>query len=237
MSITSWFARFDRFGSVHAVRSQDTITDSTGADSSNSCGIASILMVNFKQKKHLMVAGVSAGASIASSGAPLGTFIGGQLAKAAINNAVKEEPEIYKIYSDVTGSAYDGSTYSIAGKFPEVLRRLGLGTWERVFVPEADVYTTIKASVDKGAPVIARIAWNSGGAHFVVVDEVHTTATGGKLCVCDPWDGELRLIDGAAGAVTNYDPTGFVWSFSLGGNRHAYTGGAGKFSPCIVRKV
>jgi len=236
MSITSWFMRIDRYASVHAVRSQDTITRS-GADSSNSCGIASILMVNFKMKKHLMVAGVSAGASIASSGAPLGTFIGGQLARAAIDNAVQEEPAIYRIYSDVTGAVYDGSTYSVAGQFPEVLRRLGLGTWERVFVAETDVYTTIKAAIDAGNPVITRVAWNSGGAHFVCIDEVHETAGGGKLCVCDPWDGELRLVDGAANSVVNYDPTGFVWSFSLGGNRHSYTGGAGKFSGCIVRKV
>jgi hypothetical protein len=236
MSITSWFMRIDRYASVHAVRSQDTVTVG-GKDSSNSCGIASILMVNFKQKKHLMVAGISAGAAISSSGVPGGTYIGGQLAKLSIEQAVKEEPEIYKIYSDVTGSVYDGSTYSIAGQFPEVLRRLGLGTWERVFVPETDVYTSVKAALDKGAPVIARVAWNNGGAHFVVIDEVHTNSGGGKLCVCDPWDAELRLVDGAANSVVNYDPTGFVWSFSLGGNRHAYKAGAGKFSGCIVRKV
>jgi hypothetical protein len=229
--------RIDRYCSVHAVRSQDTVTVN-GADSSNSCGIASILMVNFKQKKHLMVAGISTGANIASSGAPLGTFIGGALAKSSFDQAVKEEPEIYKIYGDVTGSTYDGSTTTIAGKFPEVLRRLSLGTWERIFVAETDVYATCKAAVDKGDPVIARIAWNSGDAHFVVIDEVHASGTGGKLCVCDPWDGELRLIDGAPGAIVSYDPSGFVWSFSLGGNRHEYgPATAGKFSGCIVRKT
>jgi len=237
MALSSWFMRIDRYGSVHAVRSQDTVMKN-GADSSNSCGIASILMVNFKQKKHLMVAGLSAGAAISSSGMPGGTYIGGQLSQMSIDQAVKEEPEIYKIYSDVTGSTYDGSTYSIAGQFPEVLRRLGLGTWERVFVPEADVYTACKAAVDKGNPVIARVAWNSSGAHFVIIDQVHAGGTGGKLCVCDPWDAELRLVDGAPNSVVNYDPSGFVWSFSLGGNRHAYgKASAGKFSGCIVRKV
>jgi hypothetical protein len=237
MSITSWFMRIDRYASVHAVRSQDTVVKG-GKDSSNSCGIASILMVNFKQKKHLMAAGLSAGAAISSSGVPLGTYIGGQLSQMAIDQAVKEEPEIYKIYSDVTGSAYDGSTYSIAGQFPEVLRRLGLGSWERVFVPETDVYSACKTAVDKGDPVIARIAWNNGGAHFVVIDQVHTNGTGGKLCVCDPWDAELRLVDGANASVVNYDPNAFVWSFSLGGNRHEYTKpNPGKFSGCIVRKT
>jgi len=237
MAVSSWFARIDRYGSVHAVRSQDTIVQG-GVDTSNSCGIASVLMVNFKQKKHLMVAGISAGVSIASSGAPLGTFVGGMLARGAFDQAVKEEPEIYKIYSDVTGSIYDGSTSSAAGNFPEVLRRLGLGSWERVFVPETDVYTQIKAAVDKGNPVITRIEWSDGNAHFVVVDQVHASGTGGKLCVCDPWDGELRLVDAKPGQTVNYDTSGFVWSFSLGGNRHAYSGGVkGKFSGNITRKL
>ena len=234
MSITSWFMRIDRYGSVHAVRSQDTIT-SGGADSSNSCGIASILMINFKMKKHLMVAGLSAGAAISSSGVPGGTYIGGQLSKLAIEQAVKEEPEIYKIYSNVTGSIYDGSSYSNATFFPEVLRRIGLSGWECIFVSEGDVYNTVKASCDAGNPVIARVGWNNGGGHFTVIDEVHTLF-GGKVCVCDPWDGELRLVDASAGSPINYDPNGFVWSFSLGGNRHSYSGGKGKFSGCIVRK-
>lgn len=235
MSITSWFMRIDRYGSVHAVRSQDTITNAAGADTSNSCGIASILMTNFKMKKHLMAAGLSAGAAISSSGVPGGTYIGGQLARMSVEQAVKEEPEIYKIYTAVTGSTYDGSTYSNARQFPEVLRRIGLDGWECVILPPGDVYAAVKASTDKGYPVIARVGWNSGGGHFTVIDEVHDVF-GGKVCVCDPWDGELRLADGAAGSPINYDPNGFVWSFSLGGNRHRYTGGTGSFSGCIVRK-
>ena len=68
-----------------------------------------------------------------------------------------------------------------------MLRRLGLGSWERIFVAETDVYSTVKTAVDKGDPVIARVAWNgSNGAHFVVIDQVHASGTGGKLCVCDP---------------------------------------------------
>ena len=222
MSITSWFMRIDRYGSVHAVRSQDTIT-AGGADSSNSCGIASILMLNFKMKKHLMVAGLSAGAAISSSGVPGGTYIGGQLSKLALEQAVKEEPEIYKVYSNVTGSIYDGSSYSNATFFPEVLRRIGLSGWECIFVTESQVYDTVKASTDKGYPVIARIGWNNGGGHFTVIDEVHTLF-GGTVCVCDPWDGELRLVSASSGSPIKYDTTGMVWSFSLGGNRHAYNG-------------
>ena len=46
-----WFARLDRFGSGHMVRSQD-------AD--YGCGISSIAMVNFKMKKGLLAAGMAA---------------------------------------------------------------------------------------------------------------------------------------------------------------------------------
>ena len=233
MSITSWFMRIDRYASVHAVRSQDTVIRN-GGDSSNSCGIASILMTNFKEKKHLMVAGISAGAAISSSGVPGGTYIGGQLSQMAIDQAVKEEPEIYKIYTAVTGSLYDGSSYSNALNFPEVLRQLGLGTWECVNVGEGGFFAAAKASTDKGHPVIGHVAWNGGGAHFVCIDEAHDST----ISVCDPWDAELRIVDAKAGSPINYDPSGWVWSFSLGGNRHKYgTPSPGKFSGWIVRKV
>lgn len=233
MSITSWFARFDRFGSVHAVRSQDTITDKAGKDVSNSCGIASILMVNFKMKKHLMLAGVSAGASIASSGVPLGGYIGGSLARSAFDQAVKEEPEIYKIYSAVTGSVYDGSSYAYAQNFPEVLRRIGLIGWESVHLSAAKVFDAVKESTDAGTPVIALVDWDNGGHHFVVVDQVHP---GGYVCVCDSWDGQLRLVQGSSGEFLDYDTMGAVWSFSFGGNRHTASKNSGSFGGWIVRK-
>lgn len=233
MAISSWFIRLTRYGTVHAVRSQDTIKKG-GADSSNSCGIASMLMINFKQKKHLMAAGLSAGAAISSSGVPGGTYIGGQLSKLALEQAVKEEPEIYKIYSDVTGSIYNGSSYSDAMKFPEVLRRLGLGTWSCDWVGPGGFYDAAKASTDKGVPVIGHVTWNSGGAHFVVVDDTH----GGTVTVCDPWDGEVHIPDAKPGQTINYDPSGWVWSFSLGGNRHKYDAASpGTFSGWIVRKT
>jgi hypothetical protein len=115
-----------------------------------------------------------------------------------------------------------------------VLRQIGLSGWECVILSPGQVYDAVKAATDAGDPVIARVGWNSGGGHFTVIDQVHPS---GHVCVCDPWDGELRLIKGSSGNTINYDPTGFVWSFSLGGNRHSYEGaGAGSFSGCIVRK-
>jgi len=231
----SWYMRIDRYGSVHAVRSQDTIVRGN-VDVSNSCGFASMVMVNFKVKKHLILDGISAGASV--SAVPIvGTFIGAQLARAGIDAAVKSESEVYQIYTAITGSVYDGSTPVQSVHFPTILQRLGLGEWERVGVGEAGAYDGIQTGIDRGYPVICNIKWNSGtGAHFVVVDEIHTLF-GPKLCVCDPWDGELRLVDAQSGQTINYDPTGFVWSFSVGGNRHSSAGGGpGKFSGWMVRK-
>ncbi len=231
----SWFMRVDRYGSVHAVRSQATIIQG-GADVSNSCGFASMVMVNFKAKKHLIVAGLAAGAAV-STVPILGSHVGSQLAAAGLDAAVKSEPEVYSIYTAATGSIYDGSTPVQSVHFPTILRRLGLGEWERIGAGEAGAYDAIKAGIDTGYPVICNIAWNAGNAHFVVVDEIHTLF-GPRLCVCDPWDGELRLIPAASGATINYDPGGFVWSFSAGGNRHApsNTPSPGKFSGWIVRK-
>jgi hypothetical protein len=230
----AWFARIDRYASVHLVRSQDTVMQG-GSDSSNSCGIASILMVNFKMKKHLLVAGVAAGARMSAS--PIGgQFIGAQLASAAINQAVKTEPEVYKVYTAVTGSAYDGSSYSDGMQFPAVLRKLSLGDWECVNVGQTGMFDAIVAATDDGSPVIVHCAWNGGGAHFMVVDETHTTI-GSSICVCDPWDGELRLVSAKSGAAIAYDPNAFVWSFSLGGNRHAYdTASPGTLSGWIIRR-
>lgn len=230
----AWFVRIDRFGSAHMVRSQDTVTKN-GKDSSNSCGIASILMVNFKMKKHLLAAGITVGAGMAA--APIGgTFIGGQLARSSIDEAIKTEPEVYKIYTAVTGSVYDGSTYSDGMKFPSVLKQLSLGDWECVNVGQNGMFDAIKSSTGAGRPVIVHCAWNGGGAHFMVVDETHT-AIGSTICVCDPWDGELRLVTAKSGQPINYDPNGFVWSFSLGGNRHGYDSASpGTLSGWIIRR-
>jgi hypothetical protein len=50
-----WFARLDRFGSGHMVRSPDA---------SYGCGISSVAMVNFKMKKGLLAAGMAAGTAV-----------------------------------------------------------------------------------------------------------------------------------------------------------------------------
>ena len=228
----SWFVRLDRYGSVHMVRSQDKVVKN-GADVSNSCGIASILMVNFKVKKHLILYGFEAGAAV-SAIPVVGNFIGPQLAKAGIESAIKSEPEVYDIYGKVIGSVYDGSSYTFANKHPAVLKELGLGEWEALYVGPAGIYDAIKATVDSGYPCIVRCAWNGGGAHFVVVDEVNSFG-GTTISVCDPWDGELRIVTAQSGQGIKYDPTA-TFSLSIG-DRHEYDSPSpGVIDNWIVRK-
>lgn len=230
----AWFSRIDRYASVHMVRSQDTVMKG-GKDSSNSCGISSIMMVNFKVKMHLLLRGLAAGASVTTQ-KNKGSFTGGQL-RDGVAAALKTEPEVYKIYTDVTGSQYDGSSYSDCTNFPTVLSRLGLGAWETVCIT-GDMYGAIATATADGYPVIALCHWNDGGGHFCCIDETHSTL-GKTVSVCDPWDGEQRIISANGSGSIAYDPSGFVFSTGalFGGNKHDYDSASpGAFDGWIVRK-
>jgi hypothetical protein len=230
----AWFSRIDRYGSVHMVRSQDKVVKG-GQDSSNSCGISSIMMTNFKVKMHLLLGGIAAGASVSVGSVP-GSFKGSLLA-GGIQAALATEPEIYQIYTAVTGSPYDGSSYSDCTFFPEVLRRMGLGEWETVNI-SGSMFDALAAATDDGFPAIALCHWNAGGGHFCCIDETHTTL-GNTISVCDPWDGEQRIVPASGGGAIKYDPSGFVFSTGnlFGGNRHDYDSASpGAFDSWIVRK-
>lgn len=219
----SWFVRISRFASVHMVNSQHA---------QNSCGMASIMMVNFKMKKGVMMAGMAAGASV-SVVPVIGQFVGATLSKAAIDYAVKTEKQVYAEYTKVTGSPYDGSQYSDAMNFPAVLKNLGLGDWECVNTGEAGFAAAAKTATGNGAPIIGHVVWDGGGAHFVVIDEFHL----GYGCVCDPWDGELHVTRMASGSSVTYNASDTMISFSIGGQRHDYpSGSTGKFSGWMVRR-
>lgn len=218
----SWFVRLSRFLSVHMVYSQHA---------QNSCGIASMMMVNFKQKKGAMLAGLSAAGTV-STLPIIGSAIASPLASLAIDYAVASEPGVYAAYTKVTGSPYDGSQYSDADNFPQVLRDLGLGEWEVYDMPANSFAETAEAATNK-APIIARVEWNGGGAHFVVIDEFHM----GYGCVCDPWDGELHVVRMPKNQRVTYNANDRVISMSFGGHRNTYpAGNTGVFSEWIVRK-
>lgn len=231
----AWFSRIDRYASVHMVRSQDTVMRG-GQDSSNSCGISSIMMVNFKVKAHLLLRGLAAGAGVQANATRGTSYVGGMLSN-GIQAALASEPEIYRIYTSVTGSPYDGSSYSDCTYFPTVLQRLGLGAWETVWIT-GSMFNAIAAATADGYPVIALCHWTAGGGHFCCIDETHT-AFGNSVSVCDPWDGEQRIVSANGAGGIDYDPSGFVFSSGaiFGGNRHTYdTAAPGSFDGWITRK-
>jgi hypothetical protein len=197
--IGSWHIRFTNYATVHVTHKQEKV---------NSCGIACILMINFKMKKGLMATGVAAGAAL-NVVPVVGGYLAVQMSRQAVDYAVKTEPLVYKVYSDVVGSPYDGTAYTDGMKHPEVLKRLGCGNWETVFVGETGMGAAIQAAVAAGAPCIAHVVWQAGGAHFVVIDECVGSGTAVGM-VNDPGDGEVHPTLLSPNAKVNYRGLGFM---------------------------
>jgi hypothetical protein len=224
-----WFVRIDRYGSVHLVRSQDQ---------ENSCGMASLCMVNFKMKKYLMAAGLAAGAAVQSVPIPGASWLGYQLGRAAVRDAVRSEASVRAMYARHAGSAHDFNTSGAnPALYPAILRDLGLGNWERVNVGPNGVAQAAIDACAGGKCCMLGVSWPDGSGHAVVCDEVHTVF-GPTLCICDPWDGELRLVDATIGSPVTYNASYSPLSFSLGGERRAYSpGSVGVFNGGITRRV
>lgn len=224
----SWFLRLSRFGSAHMVRSQDK---------DMSCGMASIVMMNFKLKKHLMFVGMAAGAGLSSI--PGGSYIGQTLSRAALDYAVKSEAEVYKLYEKAKGSAHDFNTTAASPSlYPQVLADLGLGQWERVNVGEAGLMQAAIDATAGGGPVMLGVTFDNGSGHAVVCDETHEFFGKKYMCICDPWDGELYVVPGTPGSTVTYEAntkplsTGTIF----GGGAHTFAPFKGKFNGGITRK-
>jgi len=221
-----WFVRFTRFGSVHMVYAQEQ---------SNSCGIASVIMTNFKVKK-----GRIAAAAATATLPIIGGAIAPVLTQAALRDAVRMETEVYRIYGNVIGSAYDGTTDTMGRHLATVLNRLGMGTWRRDFIAESEVGQAVIDSVSgpNSYPIILLTNWNVGGGHFVVVDEVHSFAGARYACVNDPWDGDVHITRFNVGSPFDYSAARGRFSWDLGGQRHEYTGTSnGRMNGCVIRRV
>ncbi len=189
-----------RFATAHLVKQQDQI---------NSCGIACILMVNFKLKKGLMAAGMAAGAAFSVVPIPGASYVGLTMSQQAKNLALKTEPEVYKVYGDIVGSVYDGTSYTDALNHPAVLAKLGLGSWECFWAGPNAMATAIKDAIKGGAPCIVHVKWASGGAHFVCVDDVVGAFGTDYATVNDPGDADVYVTSIADGGPVSYrDNTG-----------------------------
>lgn len=226
----SWFARIDRFASAHLVRSQDA---------NYGCGMSSIAMVNFKVKKGLLAAGLAASSAV-SVVPVVGSFVGQTLASAAINSAVVSEEQVRQSYRRVSGHDVDLSASGAAwSAYPAILADLGLGTWVGVDTGTTGFVQGVVDATRDGAPVIVVVNYAGGAEHAMVIDETHAWNNGHYLCVCDPWDGELRLVWGQAGAAAPaYDASVSPISVTFWGSRRSSAGSAvGTFNPWIVKRT
>ncbi len=225
-----WFARIDRFGSGHMVRSQDA---------QYGCGISSIAMVNFKMKKGLLAAGMAAGAALTVVPV-IGSYLGITLSKQALDDAVKSEEEVRQAYVKASGLNVDLNTQGARwDQYPAVLTALGLGTWVGVDTSATGFVQGVADATKDGAPVIVVVGYPGGGEHAMVIDETHSWSGGQYLCVCDPWDGELRLVWGQPGQTApQYDATQQPVSVTFWGDRRSSTSAAlGAFNPWIVKRA
>jgi len=187
----------------------------------NSCGIACVMMTVFKINK--LVPG---------------------------HAAIHTEREIYKAYSRVSHTKYDGTAYTYANHLASTLNHLHVGTWRAEFLGAGGVAdAVVKSTGESGGgpvvsyghghyPIIALVGWSSGGAHFVVVDTV--VRWDGKLyaTVNDPWDGDVHVTPIQHGAPIHYVGTHVPWSWDLGGYRHDYSGtSTGDGNGWVVRRA
>jgi hypothetical protein len=174
----------------------------------NSCGIASVIMVNFKVKKWRIAA---AALSIPSPMLAVPSM------GAAVSSTIKSEQEVDAAYAKVTGQPYDGTTYTDALQLQTVLSELGIGKWVCEFFSQTQLAKKISQLVGSptGFPVITHVMWNSGGAHFVVCDTVVRTQGKVYADMCDPGDASantVALIDGQP--IPYQDATGSQGSLS-----------------------
>ena len=106
-------------------------------------------------------------------------------------------------YSNPEGEVireYDGQVYTEAERLARTIRTLiGKATVHNVNVN--NVGKLIKSSLRNG-PLIGLVSWRGGGGHFVVIDYGGIKKGRFYATVCDPWDGNVRLVPiGATGPV------------------------------------
>src|SRR4051812_30681300 len=134
----------------------------------NSCGIACVMMTVFKINK--LTPGV---------------------------RALHSEQEIYNVYSRVSHTHYNGSSYSYANFLASSLNQLRVGKWKAEDVGNDHVARRVADSVGTSSigpvvnyskehsPIIVLVGWKKGGAHFVVVDSVVSFMGSLYASVCD----------------------------------------------------
>ncbi|KAA5604301.1 hypothetical protein F1188_16545 [Roseospira marina] len=172
----AWFSRFTRFGDMHLV---------FGQEANMSCGIASVLMCVFKINK------ITPGAQ-----------------------AVHINKDIYDAYSKASGGTYQPEK---VGTHPNhlvtVLNGLKCGKWMWSQVAAGPASQKIIDLVGVTAapgptltvnPIIIGVDWDSGGAHWAVIDTVRSLRGTHYATICDPWDANVHVQAIKAGTPFTY---------------------------------
>jgi len=203
----AWFARFTRFGQAHMCYAQEQ---------SDSCGIASSIMVNFKLKSGSIGLSSFAKALFPSQGEIIGKLLGSD----SKNTAVKAEKEVYKM----VGPTYKGTTGTTGDQVERILNKLNIGIWKGY-----DRFDTTKIGAEiisaykNGWPVIIGNSWYkgpshtklAGGGHWVVVDGVNKWNGTLYASICDPLTGNVHVTPFEVGKPFQYDPSNPI-GFELG---------------------
>ncbi|CAN5213713.1 hypothetical protein BH11PSE2_BH11PSE2_20990 [soil metagenome] len=217
----AWFLRSSAHG-MHMVY---------GQQASNSCGIACIMMVNFKMKK-LNLFSAMAEVPGGMLGAPLVAF--------NVADAVKLEKQVYAAYAEVSGGAYDGSADTDGRILPQVLNKLGIGTWVCENYKGTDLPAKISRLVGgkHAAPVILLVHWRGDkSGHFVVCDTVVKSDTGTTADFCDPWDAVVRTVPLTGGSQIIYNVGKVEGLVDLGQSRNDHGTSKGDMDGWIIHRV
>ena len=181
-----WYVRCNERG-LHMVYSQQAQA---------SCGIACVIMTNFKMKKWDLARSLST--------SPAG-LVAAPAIKMSLDSAVKVEEEVYAAYARISGKPYNGSTYTHVAQLAPLLNQLGIGTWQADCMAGATMAERFKQLVGPGkAPIIALVHWSDAGGHFVVCDTIAKSGRETVADICDPWDGALRTVTLTSGQPINY---------------------------------
>ena len=215
-----WYLRSNVRG-FHMVYSQH---------SQASCGIACVMMTNFKMKKWELARSLSA--------APAGLVAAPSIAM-SFESAVKVENEVYAAYAQVSGQPYDGSAYTYVAQLAPLLNQLGIGTWRADFIGGSAMADKLTHLVGPGKPpVIALVHWSNSGGHFVVCDTIGKTGGMTVADICDPWDGALRTVTLTTGAPVYYDILSDPQQIDLGQKHFKYNAAShGEADGWIIYRV
>jgi hypothetical protein len=193
----AWFTRFTRFGDMHFVYGQER---------NMNCGPACVLMCVLK------------------------------INKLTPHQAAYLEDQVRKSYNKTTGESDSGDK---AGTGPQglvaVLNSLKCGMWtsEKLVPPAAPekiigavgVSSAFSGPIIGVNPVIVAMDWDSGGAHWVVVDTVRALNGQHYATICDPWDANVHVEQLVVGKPFVYNARAEN-RLDLAGKHKEYQGGS-----------